>query len=731
MGRKVSFGFGLVIYCNICAWIAATYGYFFISGNLDFTPGQLRTFTFQLVVALVITSLASYIQFGMLKPLGIPGLGKKFPLVNRLLDRDPFGEKLDRLNENDLENLFKAVGRLSVHCTVSVLLYSFAVVMTVTHLTVYYTDSSRFSVVIFTGGVIASIVNSYFSFILAEYWIAPVRRNIQAELYRRGIEFQSRRLSSYKQHFLCGIALLLLTQVVLVQYMLQGNQSLVEIAIFMVAGIFTLYFIIYMLLNSFNIFLSELGDSTRNLAEGRSGLLFPSYSYKELINASGNYNSAAAEVDRIRRNMEQAIEERTRELKIARDQAEALNKVKDEFLANMSHEIRTPLNGIIGLVDLMNSTDITDQQKEYLEMARNSGEALLDIVNAVLDFSQLETGILNLQETIFKPRALVRKAMETFTPAAAEKGLRLTYRVSAEIPGLLVGDPQRLRQILINLMDNAVKFTEKGDIKLSMDILEEDEKSVRVIFSVSDTGIGIPADRIEKIFSSFTQVDGSMTRKYGGAGLGLTISGEIVRAMGGSLRVESREKEGSRFYFILTFGKADPQMENDVSLDDNHTTQELTPREDIKQMARSAIETARKRETDNEPRPVKILLAEDNAVNRKLAVALIKKKGWTVTAVENGKEALDLLLLPSGGVREYFDLILMDVQMPEMDGLETTRRIRREPALKSLPIIALTAHALKGDRERFLSEGMTDYLAKPIKADSFYQMLQKHLIAKS
>lgn len=413
---------------------------------------------------------------------------------------------------------------------------------------------------------------------------------------------------------------------------------------------------------------SRTGDEIEFLGE----------SFNQMIAA---LSATRAELLRSKELLEERIRQRTQQLQVAMESALDASRAKSEFLANISHELRTPMNGILGMINIVLETELDARQREHLETARRCAFSLLATLNDVLDVSKIEAGRMALESIPFDLGVLLDDSLKTHAALAAQKRIELAADIATETRARVLGDPLRLRQILANLLSNAVKFTERGSVLLrARPSGEPSPGRLRVEISVSDTGIGIPLEKQRQIFDMFTQADSSISRRFGGTGLGLAITRSLVEMHHGSIHVESRPGEGSRFTVVLDYPLETSAPDAAASASTRHAC------------------------------PARILVVEDNLVNQKLVSAILEKHGYTVSVASSGYTALEEL------ERHNFRLVLMDVQMPQLDGLQTTRLIRRDPRWRGLPIVAMTARAMEGDREECLEAGMNGLLSKPIHA---------------
>jgi two-component system, sensor histidine kinase len=422
------------------------------------------------------------------------------------------------------------------------------------------------------------------------------------------------------------------------------------------------------------------------------------------------------ELQRHQEHLEEQVAERTAQLTVAKDRAEDASRAKSDFLANMSHEIRTPMNGVLGMAELALDAQLPAPQREQLQTIRMSAESLLVVIDDILDFSKIEAGQLSIEAVPTELAVLARATVDSFELRARQRGLALRCELAPDLPAAVLVDPGRLRQVLVNLLGDAVKFTAEGTVSLMVGhegVL--DDGRVALTFAVRDTGIGIAPERLDAIFQPFTQADTSTTRRFGGTGLGLTISARLVSLMGGGLTVHSTERVGSEFMVRL------PAMPADADVARSTPVQPLRrlPADVAPVPAAAALPATAAKEDE-----LRVLVAEDNPVNQRIAQQLLRKRKLSVTLADDGRQAVDAF--ESG----RFDLVLMDVQMPEMDGFEAVAAIRaleHSQGRPHTPIVAVTAHAMVGDREKCLEAGMDAYLSKPLRRQLLFELVDELL----
>ena len=429
---------------------------------------------------------------------------------------------------------------------------------------------------------------------------------------------------------------------------------------------------------------SRTGDEIEYLGE----------SFNRMITALA---ASQEEIRQYQELLEERIRQRTQELEKAMHGALAASQAKSEFLANISHELRTPMNGLLGMLDLVLDSPVGGEQREQVEIAQRCAYSLLDLLNDILDLSKIEAGRMILEKVPFDLRSVAEDCVRAQSAKARQKGIELRYEYSGDVTNV-TGDPLRLRQIVANLLSNAIKFTEKGWVSVRQAVSASADGKLAMVLDVADSGAGIPAEKVPLIFEKFTQADSSISRKYGGTGLGLAITKRLVELQGGQIRVESRVGRGSTFTVEIPFETA-PAAEPSV---------EPQPEQ------RTAVPPSKQ---------ARLLLVEDNAVNQRVVLAMLRKKNYAIDVANNGQEALDKLERAA----EPYNVILMDVQMPVLDGLETTKAIRRNNNWDNLPIIAMTAHAMIGDRERCLQAGMNAYVSKPVQQAGLIAVIEQYL----
>ena len=693
LAKRVSFTFAIVLFSVIGSWFAVVFAIMLVTSFHHFPAEMVRTGIWIAGITTTFTTVLHFIHFGLFSRLGLRGFTDIPRTINKILTRGVNPSSICDLDDKSFTRFATAYFRLPRENTFYAFVYSVFVGLVLAVYVAIATRDIDSTLYILTGAGLAVGIYTQYTFLMTDFLIGPLRAKTHEQILKRGVTVDQPKTLSLNFSFFLLVVLNSITVILTALYVRTNHQHLGTVLLFTSLATILVGITVYIHYLAVDIFLQEIHHSTGRLVQGSKGFLYPSFDFLEIRNSTQNYNHVTRELLELRHDLESRIQARTIDILKAKELAEAANQAKSSFLANMSHEIRTPMNGIIGMTEIMLKSPLPAEQKEYLGIIENSANTLLAIINDILDFSKIEANKLELEYVPFNLTKILEDVADTEAIKANKKNINLVTDLDNRIPPSVIGDPLRLRQVLLNLVNNAIKFTDKGEILISCSLTEQTRNHFLFLFKVSDTGIGISEEQRQRLFQSFSQVDNTITRRFGGTGLGLVISKKLVEMMNGSIDVESQPGKGSTFYFSAKF-RQDPAFPEIQKVD----TGEL--------------------------KGLRILIIDDNETNLEIFnkyLEFCQCRSVETTSAEEG-----LKLLREAEVKnEKFDAVLVDCQMPIMDGITFSRLVMKDPKIRKNKLIMLSSIADIFMSQEINKTGFVGYLNKPVKIQDLKDVILK------